>query len=70
MNNEIRNELLGLLSYVKSKDEDKDIQLDILLDRFEIDIKRKLEDLEYEKRELKDNLRTLEYVKEQLKENL
>ena len=64
--NEIRNELLGLLSYVNSKEEDKKIMLDMVLDRFEYDIKDQLKDIEYKKQELENNLKTLEYVRNEL----
>lgn len=65
MNSEIRNELLNLLHYVTMK-ENNEIYLDFLLERFEIDIKRQLEDLEYQKKQLLDNLETLKYVKEKI----
>ena len=61
--NEIRNELLNLLSYVKYQDT---WRLEQLLERFEIDIKEQLKDIEYKKQELEDNLKTLEYVRKEL----
>ena len=65
--NEIRNELLNLLHYAKTDDpSDKSMRLDFLLERFEIDIKRQLEDIEYKKKQLEDNLETLEYVRKEL----
>lgn len=61
---EIRNELLGILSLMKN--EDKDFRVSMLLERFEIDIKRQLEDLEHQKRTLEDNLKTLDYVRKEI----
>ena len=61
---EIRNELLGILSLMKYDKEQW--RLEMLLERFEIDIKKQLEDIEYKQKELKDNLETLEYVKKEL----
>ena len=65
--NEIRNELLTImhLGLIKDKD-DQRYQMEYLLERFEIDIKRQLEDIEYKKKELENNLETLKYVKEKL----
>ena len=65
--NEIRNELLLIKDLVKAKnDDDKNFQLEWLLDRFEYDIKTQLKDLESKKQELKSNLETLEYVRKEL----
>ena len=64
MNNEIRNELLGILSLMKN--EDKDFRVSMLLERFEIDIKRQLEDLEHKKKQLEDNLQLLDYVRKEI----
>ena len=61
---EIRNELLRILHLMKS--EDKDFQLELLLERFEIDIKSQLEDLQNKEKELNDNLQTLEFVRNEL----
>ena len=61
---EIRNELLRILHLMKS--EDKDFELELLLERFEIDIKRQLEDLQNKEKELNDNLQTLEFVRNEL----
>ena len=66
MNNEIRNELLGIMYLVKGKEENKKFNIEYLLERFEIDIKNKLEDIEYQKRQLNDNLELLNYVKNEL----
>ena len=67
MNNEIRNELLLILSYAKATtEEDKNYQIRWLLDRFKEDIKKQLKDIEYKKSELEHNLEELEYVKKEL----
>ena len=67
MNNEIRNELLLLLNYVKAENKkDKDFQLEWLLERFKADIERQLEDLEYKQNELKNNLELVYYVKKEI----
>jgi len=63
--NEIRNELLLLLSYA-TKEDDKQFYLEQVLERFEYDITRKLEDLDYKKKELEGNLETLKYVRKEL----
>lgn len=67
--NEIRNELLLIRTLAKeSKDgEDKKMQLEWLLQRFEYDIKNQLKDIQYKEEELLDNLKTLEYVRKELK---
>lgn len=62
---ETRNELLGLLSYVKNTD-NKDFYLQMLLERFYYDLKRKQEDLESELAEVKSDMEVLEYVKKEL----
>lgn len=62
--NEIRNELLTLLNLTKTND--KKFYTELLLERFEIDIKRQLEDIEYKQKELRENLGTLYYVREEL----
>lgn len=67
--NEIRNELLGILKLMQTTD-NVDIYLSTLLDRFEYDIKDKLEDIENEKQELERNLETLKYVRKELKYKL
>ena len=66
MISEIRNELLCILALLQD-DKDKDFKANMLLERFEYDIKRQLEDLECKKNELKNNLELLNYVKEELK---
>lgn len=70
--NEIRNELLYILSMMKrdttDKNEKENQQIDLveLLQRFEYDIKDQLKDIEYKKEQLEDNLKTLAYVREKL----
>ncbi len=66
MINEIRNELLIIRSLQLGKEEDKKIYLEQLLDRFQYDIERQLEDLKYKEKELKENLETLEYVRKEI----
>lgn len=39
---------------------------EILLERYEIDIKRRLKEIEYEKQELEENLETLEFVRKKI----
>ena len=69
MNNEIRNELLYILNMQKSKEEkDKNFYLEMLLERFEYDIKDQLEEEQRKIEKLEDNLKVLDYVKKQLKE--
>lgn len=65
--NEIRNELLLLLNMEKeTKEEDKKFKLEWLLERFQYDIEKQLQDIEYKKQELENNLKTLEFVKKEL----
>lgn len=66
---EIRNELIYLLKYVNS-DNDKDIYLSCLLERFGEDLKRKKEDLQDELKQVERDMETLDYVKEQLKNKI
>lgn len=65
--NEIRNELLLILQTAQETNEhDKQFRLEWLLERFECDIKKQLEDIRYKEKELTSNLETLNYVREQL----
>lgn len=64
MNSYMRNELLQLISLLK--DSDKQVEKEILLQQFEYDIDRQLEDLEHKKEQLLSDKKTLEYVKERL----
>ena len=65
--NETRNELFGILGYVKYQD---NWRLEQLLERFEIDIKSKIEANKREAEELERDLETLEYVKTEIKNKL
>lgn len=67
--NEIRNELLGILKLMQTKD-NTDIYLSTLLERFEYDIKDKIEANNRENEELERNLETLKYVRKELKYKL
>lgn len=68
--NEIRNELLLILQTAQETNEhDKRLRLEWLLERFECDIKKQLEDIQYKEKELTSNLETLNYVREQLKKD-
>ena len=64
MPNETRNELLAILSLMKS--ENKDLKLKMLLERFEYDIKDKQKELERQQAELNQNMELLEYVRKEL----
>ncbi len=64
--NEIRNELLTILSLIKNGEKDKNYNLNYLLERFEYDIKDQLEETQRKEQELLDNLVTLQYVKKEL----
>lgn len=64
MNSYMRNELLQLISLLK--DSDKQVEKEILLQQFEYEIDRQLEDLEHKKEQLLSDKKTLEYVKERL----
>lgn len=64
MPNEMRNELLGILSLMKS--EDKEFKLEMLLDRFEYDLDDQLKELKRKEAELKENLELLEFVRKEL----
>lgn len=63
--NEIRNQLLYILKIAQTT-EDKEIYTELLLERYEIDIKRRLKEIEYEKQELEENLETLEFVRKKI----
>lgn len=68
---EIRNQLLLIRSLKKSieKNEDIDFYLMQLLERFEIDIKRKKEDLQHELEKVENNIEVLEIVKKEVLKN-
>lgn len=63
--NEIRNQLLYILKITQTT-EDKELYTELLLERYEIDIKRRLKEIEYEKQELEENLETLEFVRKKI----
>ena len=63
--NETRNQLLHiekLLKKDKNKDADRLLDYAFLLERFKIEIDRKLKDLEYEKQELENNRELVNYI--------
>ena len=64
MISETRNELLGILNLVKN--EDKQFNLERLLERFEYDINNQLEELKTKEETLKNDLEVLEYVRKEL----
>lgn len=67
MINETRNELLTLLTMIQRKNTEREaFHLECLLECFERDIQKKLEDLKLQEQTLKDNMEVLQYVKEQL----
>ncbi len=68
---EIRNELIAIRNLKMNKDETQnELYYDLLLERFEIGLKRKKEDLENELKHVNDNLELLELVKNQIKEGV
>ena len=63
--NETRNQLLHiekLLKKDKNKDADRLLDYAFLLERFKIEIDRKIKDLEYEKKELENNRELVNYI--------
>lgn len=63
--NETRNQLLHiekLLKKDKNKDADRLLDYAFLLERFKIEIDRKIKDLEYELQELENNRKLLNYI--------
>ena len=64
--NEIRNELLTILSLIKNGEKDKEYNINYLLERFEYDIKGQLDETKRKEKELQENLQTLEFVKKEL----
>ena len=72
MNNETRNELLQLLSLtqeIKKEDGDIDFKVNWLLESFERQIDREIEEAERVIAQAKENKELLEYVKKEIKEN-
>ena len=61
----VRNELLLIMSYAKNEEE-KDYYIKEILQQFEYDIKDKLKDVEREKAKLEYELEVLEYVRKEL----
>jgi len=70
--NEIRNELLEILRMMKrdtndeNEKENRQLDLTLLLQRFECDINAQLKEIRYKEQDLMDNLKTLEYVRKEL----
>jgi hypothetical protein len=72
MINETRNELLNILSlYLETKKEDGniDFRIDMLLERFEYQIKDEIKEAERTIAKAKESLEVLEFVKNKIKEN-
>lgn len=67
MINETRNELLTILNLTKNGEDEKQFYTELLLERFEYDIKNQLEDIKRKETELKNNLELLEYVRNEIK---
>lgn len=64
--NEIRNELLLIRNMELGKKEDRKFYLENILERFQYDIERQLEDLSYKEKELKQNLEIVNKLKKEL----
>ena len=62
--NEIRNELLTILSLEKNNN--RSFYLELLLERFEYDLDDKEKDLEYKLQEVRNNKETLKFVRQEL----
>ena len=62
--NEIRNELLTILSLEKNNN--RSFYLELLLERFEYDLDDKEKDLEYKLKEVRENKETLKFVRQEL----
>lgn len=61
---EIRNELIVIRNLKKNKDKTQnESYYDLLLERFEIGLKRKKEDLENELKHVNENIELLEIIK-------
>lgn len=69
---EVRNELLGILSLMKKEENTlgKSLALSNLLDRFEYDLKDQKKHLEYKLQDINKNLECLQYVRKELKDEL
>lgn len=67
---EIRNELIAIRNLKKNKDENQNkLYYDLLLERFEIGLQRKKEDLENELKHVNENIELLEIIKKEVLEN-
>ena len=64
--NEMRNELLLIRNMELGKKEDRNFYLENILERFQYDIERQLEDLKYKRQELESNLKIVEQLKKEL----
>ena len=64
--NEIRNELLLIRNMELGKKEDRKFYLENILERFQYDIERQLENLSYKEKELKQNLEIVNKLKKEL----
>lgn len=64
--NEIRNELLLIRNMELGKKEDREFYLENILERFQYDIERQLEEISYKEKELKQNLIIVEKLKKEL----
>lgn len=64
--NEIRNELLTILNMQKNGEDNRKFYLELLLERFQFDIEKQLEDIKYKQQELESNLETLKYIRKEL----
>ena len=69
--NEMRNELLLIKNMMIRCDtetgkENQQLDLSMLLERFQYDIERQLEDIDHKKKELENNLKLLESVRKDL----
>ena len=67
---EIRNELICIRNLKKNKDQSQnELYYDLLLERFEIGLKRKKEDLENELKHVNENMELLEIIKKEILKN-
>lgn len=66
MKNETRNILLNYLQLAKHNEE-KDFYLKEILNRYELELKDELEEIERQKEKIQENLELLNYIKDELK---
>lgn len=64
--NEIRNELLLIRNMELGKKEDRQFYLENILERFQYDLERQLEELNNKEKELKQNLVIVEKLQKEL----